>query len=67
MGELCTFRGIVGDDGWVRADEMEFQKNGGLAKGLREAGVHCIVVGDVRDEVSQQSTLWLLSQSAQQY
>ncbi|OXC65569.1 hypothetical protein AYX13_05414 [Cryptococcus neoformans] len=50
MGELCTFRGIVGDDGWVRADEMEFQKNGGLAKGLREAGVQCIVVGDVRDE-----------------
>ncbi|WVQ68653.1 uncharacterized protein L199_006862 [Kwoniella botswanensis] len=50
MGELCTFRGVVGDDGWVRADQVEFQHNGGLAKGLREAGVRCIIAGDVRDE-----------------
>ncbi|ODN92138.1 hypothetical protein L198_05811 [Cryptococcus wingfieldii CBS 7118] len=52
MGELCTFRGVVGSDGWVRADEMEFQQSGGLARGLRDAGVKCIVAGDVRDEDS---------------
>ncbi|WWC90315.1 uncharacterized protein L201_005248 [Kwoniella dendrophila CBS 6074] len=50
MGELCTFRGVVGDDGWVRSDQVEYQHNGGLAKGLKEAGVKCILVGDVRDE-----------------
>ncbi|WVQ79768.1 hypothetical protein IAT38_001868 [Cryptococcus sp. DSM 104549] len=50
MGELCTFRGVVGVDGWVRADQIEWQRNGGLAKGLREAGVKCIIAGDVRDE-----------------
>ncbi|KAK8854472.1 hypothetical protein IAR55_003210 [Kwoniella newhampshirensis] len=50
MGELSTFRGVVGDDGWVRADQIEYQRNGGLAKGLREARVKCLIVGDVRDE-----------------
>ncbi|WWC71196.1 uncharacterized protein I206_105149 [Kwoniella pini CBS 10737] len=50
MGELCTFRGVVGDDGWVRADQMEYQHSGGLAKGLKEAGVLCVIAGDVRDE-----------------
>ncbi|WVQ72669.1 hypothetical protein IAR50_002228 [Cryptococcus sp. DSM 104548] len=52
MGELCTFRGVVGSDGWVRADQMEFQQSGGLARGLKQAGVKCIVAGDVRDEDS---------------
>lgn len=51
IGELSTFRGVVGTDGWVREDEMEFQQNGGLAKGLREAGVRCVITGDVKDEV----------------
>ncbi|WVQ95293.1 hypothetical protein IAU59_002388 [Kwoniella sp. CBS 9459] len=50
MGDQCTFRGVVGTDGWVRADQVEYQRNGGLAKGLREAAVKCIIVGDVRDE-----------------
>ncbi|WWD19393.1 hypothetical protein CI109_103853 [Kwoniella shandongensis] len=50
MGELSTFRGVVGEDGWVRADQIEYQRSGGLAKGLREAGVKCVIVGDVRDE-----------------
>ncbi|WRT68773.1 uncharacterized protein IL334_005753 [Kwoniella shivajii] len=50
MGELCTFRGVIGDDGWVSADQVNFQRNGGLAKGLNDAGVKCVIVGDVRDE-----------------
>ncbi|OCF41074.1 hypothetical protein I317_05085 [Kwoniella heveanensis CBS 569] len=50
MGDQCTFRGVVGTDGWVRADQVDYQRNGGLAKGLKEAGVKCIIVGDVRDE-----------------
>ncbi|WVW85202.1 hypothetical protein I302_107240 [Kwoniella bestiolae CBS 10118] len=50
MGELCTFRGVIGNDGWVREDQVEFQHSGGLAKGLAAAGVKCIIAGDVRDE-----------------
>ncbi len=52
MGDLSTFRGVVGTDGWVRADEMQFQQNGGLAKGLWDAGVRCVISGDVKDEAS---------------
>ncbi|WVF67724.1 hypothetical protein IAT40_002483 [Kwoniella sp. CBS 6097] len=50
MGDQCTFRGVVGDDGWVRTDQIDYQRSGGLAKDLRDAGVKCIIVGDVRDE-----------------
>ncbi|WVR09286.1 hypothetical protein IAU60_006351 [Kwoniella sp. DSM 27419] len=46
MGELCTFRGVVGTDGWVRADQVEWQSQGGLARGLKAAGVKCIIAGD---------------------
>ncbi|GFZ43710.1 hypothetical protein JCM24511_01430 [Saitozyma sp. JCM 24511] len=50
MGGLSTFRGVVGDDGWNRADEMAYQQSGGLAAGLKAAGVKCVIMGDVRDE-----------------
>jgi hypothetical protein len=52
MEGLSTFRGVVGEDGWNRADEMEYQQSGGLAAGLKAAGVKCVIMGDVRDEVS---------------
>jgi hypothetical protein len=52
MGISSTFRGVIGSDGWVREDEMEYQHSGGLAEGLRSAGVKCVILGDVRDEVS---------------
>jgi hypothetical protein len=51
MGASGTFRGVVGSDGWVRNDEMEYQNSGGLANGLRSAGVRCVIMGDVLDEV----------------
>lgn len=51
-GDATTYRGIQGTDGWLGADMMGYQRSGGLARGLREAGVKCIIAGDVRDEVS---------------
>ena len=52
LGSLSTFRGVCGVDGWVRHDMMAFQESGGSASGLKRAGVRCLVVGDVKDEVS---------------
>jgi len=52
MGASGIFRGVTGSDGWVRSDEMEYQRSGGLAEGLRSAGVKCVIVGDVLHEVS---------------
>jgi hypothetical protein len=51
MGASGTFRGVVGSDGWVRSDEMEYRRSGGLAKGLRSVGVKCVIMGDLLDEV----------------
>jgi carboxylesterase type B len=53
MGPLSTFRGVCEVDGFVAHDLMEFQKSGQLALGLRKAGVKCVIVGDVKDEVSE--------------
>lgn len=52
MGTLGTFRGVVGEDGdgWVRANQMAYQRSGGLGRDLAAAGVKCVIVGDVRDE-----------------
>ncbi|KAK4689641.1 hypothetical protein P7C73_g460, partial [Tremellales sp. Uapishka_1] len=50
MGNLCTFRGVIGTDGWNRADEMEYQQSGRMAADLKSAGVRCVIMGDVRDE-----------------
>lgn len=52
MGTSGTFRGVRGSDDWVRGDEMQYQHSGGLANGLRLAGVKCVVMGDLQDEVS---------------
>jgi hypothetical protein len=52
MSTFGTFRGVAGSDGWVRSDEMEYQHSGRLAKDLDLAGVRCVILGDVRDEVS---------------
>jgi len=50
-GPSGTFRGVVGSDEWVKSDEMEYQRSGGLAKGLRSAGIKCVITGDLLDEV----------------
>lgn len=50
LGTESTFRGVVGHDGWVEADQMAYQASGALARGLASAGVRAVIVGDVRDE-----------------
>jgi hypothetical protein len=52
MGFENTFRGVVGPDGWVRSDQMGYQQSGGLGRDLKRAGVGCVIMGDVKDEVS---------------
>ncbi|WOO83410.1 putative esterase/lipase [Vanrija pseudolonga] len=49
MGLHSTFRGVV-EAGWLRADQMAFQRSGGLGAALSAAGVRCVIAGDVRDE-----------------
>jgi hypothetical protein len=53
MGPLSTFRGVCDEDGSVADDLMYYQKSGQLASSLRQAGVKCLIVGDVNDEVSE--------------
>lgn len=52
MGFQSIFRGVAGKDGWVSADQMEYQHSGDLARDLLSAGVEYVIVGDVKDEVS---------------
>lgn len=49
MGIHSTFRGVV-EDGWLRPDQMDFQRSGGMGEALKAAGVRCVIAGDVRDE-----------------
>ena len=51
MGTLSSFIPCVGGDDWLPKDEIERQRNGSLAKDLLAAGVKCIIIGDVKDEV----------------
>ncbi len=48
---FCTFRGALSDD-WVNVHPglVEWQRSGGLARGLQEHGVKCVVIGDVTEE-----------------
>ncbi|MDN8999735.1 hypothetical protein Q0P46_14560, partial [Staphylococcus aureus] len=48
MGIHSTFRGVV-EDGWLRPDQMDFQRSGGMGEALKAAGVRCVIAGDVRD------------------
>jgi hypothetical protein len=57
MGSLSTFRGVSEVDGFVAHDQMNYQKSGRLATGLRQAGVKCVIVGDVKDEVGEMGLL----------
>lgn len=52
MGFENTFRGVFGPDGWIRPDQMGYQQSGGLGRDLERAGVRCVIMGDVKDEVS---------------
>lgn len=51
LGPYGTFRGCLDGD-WLPStvDPMIWQRNGGLAGGLRRVGVKSIVVGDLKDE-----------------
>lgn len=51
MGVQGTFRGVV-EDGWIEADQMEYQASGQLGRDLVAAGVKVVIMGDVRDEDS---------------
>ena len=53
LGSLATIRSVEGPSGGgiAEKDSMEWQRQGGLGTALRAAGVKCVVVGDVRDEV----------------
>lgn len=52
MGFHSIFRGVAGNEGWNSADQMEFQHSGDLGRQLRIAGVEHVILGDVKDEVS---------------
>lgn len=51
LGNLGTFRGCLSGD-WISVDPgpMEWQRCGGLARGLQSHGVRSIVVGDLTEE-----------------
>ncbi|KZT21067.1 alpha/beta-hydrolase [Neolentinus lepideus HHB14362 ss-1] len=54
LGIYGTFRGCL-ESGWFGSptsdiDVMEWQRSGGLARGLLEHGVKCIVVGELAEE-----------------
>ena len=52
MGTHNTFWPSLGSDGWITPGGMEYQRDGSLARDLLKAGVKCVIVGDVLDEVS---------------
>lgn len=51
LGPHGTFRGCLDGD-WLSSsiDPMVWQRNGGLANGLRRVGVESIIVGDLKEE-----------------
>ncbi|KIY45083.1 alpha/beta-hydrolase [Fistulina hepatica ATCC 64428] len=49
VGVMGTFRGVEAADGWVH-EIVEFQRSGGLAAGLRKAGVTSVVISEVSEE-----------------
>jgi hypothetical protein len=51
LGQFGTFRGASSAD-WVTVNPglMEWQRSGGLARGLKEHGVKSILIGDLIDE-----------------
>jgi hypothetical protein len=51
LGPYGTFRGCLDGD-WLSntPDPMTWQRNGGLARGLFEHGVHNVVIGDLSEE-----------------
>lgn len=52
LGKHSLFRGVAGKDSWFAPDLLDFQKSGKLGRGLKDAGVQVVIVGDVKDEVS---------------
>ena len=53
MGYQSTFRGAAGDEtNWVHSDQMEYAKSGRMGKDLLKAGVKCVVIGELSEEVS---------------
>ncbi|KAI5119079.1 hypothetical protein M0805_005497 [Coniferiporia weirii] len=51
LGMHGTFRGCL-DGAWLPAspEPMTWQRSGAFAAGLRSAGVHSVIIGDLRDE-----------------
>ncbi|KAF8957122.1 Alpha/Beta hydrolase protein [Flammula alnicola] len=51
LNHFGTFRGCLADD-WVNVNPglVEWQRSGGLARGLQEHGVRSVVVGDLIEE-----------------
>ncbi|KDR80904.1 hypothetical protein GALMADRAFT_241413 [Galerina marginata CBS 339.88] len=51
LGHFGTFRGCLSED-WISVDPgpMEWQRSGGLARGLLAHGVRSVVVGDLTEE-----------------
>ncbi|KIY44050.1 alpha/beta-hydrolase [Fistulina hepatica ATCC 64428] len=49
--EYGTFRGCLSED-WLPSSPgpMEWQRSGGLARGLRAAGVRSVILGDTKEE-----------------
>ncbi|TFK69097.1 carboxylesterase [Pluteus cervinus] len=51
LGVYGTFRGCLNEDWIPRAPApMEWQRSGGLARGLQACGVHSIVIGNLSEE-----------------
>ncbi|PPQ74026.1 hypothetical protein CVT24_012622 [Panaeolus cyanescens] len=59
LGKYGTFRGCLGDDGWLSPKKpgspvpeslMEWQRTGGFAHSLRARGVKAVVLGDLKEE-----------------
>ena len=51
LGPYGTFRGCLSED-WISTNPgpMEWQKSGGLARGLKARGVRAVVIGDLTEE-----------------